>query len=287
MKARTKLAVILMLVLAMVAFAGCGTKQPPAEGQQPQEEQAEPPKELILGTTTSTYDSGLLDYLLPYFEEANNYTVKVVSLGTGAALELGKNGDCDVVLVHARAAELQAVEEGHYVDRREVMYNDFIIVGPPDDPAGVKDTDNMNDALNAIVQSGSSFVSRGDDSGTHKKELELWNKAGIAPEGEWYVNAGSGMGDTLRMADEVNGYTLTDRATYLSLKSGLDLVISFEGDVNLFNQYGIMAVNPERHSHVDYEGATKLIEFFASEEGQKLIEEYKPYGDTLFFPNAE
>lgn len=286
MKARTILAVILVIALGMFLVTGCGTKQQGADEPQPQQK-PEPPKELILGTTTSTYDSGLLDYLLPYFEEANNYEIKIVSLGTGAALELGKNGDCDVVLVHSRAAELQAVQEGYYVDRKEIMYNDFILVGPPDDPAGVKNTDNINDALNAIVQSGSSFVSRGDDSGTHKKELELWSKANLAPEGEWYVNAGSGMGDTLRMADEINGYTLTDRATYLSLKSGLDLEIVFEGDPGLFNQYGIMAVNPEKHPHVDYEGAKKLIEFFASEEGQKLIEEYKPYGETLFFPNAE
>jgi tungstate transport system substrate-binding protein len=276
---------ILFVVLGLfLLLAGCARQQPQpvTGGNVPQT-----PGELTLATTTSTYDSGLLDYLLPFFEEKYNYKVKVVSLGTGAALELGKNGDCDIVLVHARATELEMVKEGHYVDRRDVMYNDFVIVGPDADPAGLKSTSGVTSALLAVSETGSVFVSRGDDSGTHKKELSLWKKAGIEPAGDWYIKAGSGMGDTLRMTDEKQGYTLTDRATYLSLRDKIDLVIVFEGDKDLFNQYGIMAVNPDRHQKVNYDGATLMIEFFVSEEGQKLIAGFKPFGDTLFFPNAD
>jgi tungstate transport system substrate-binding protein len=274
---------ILFLVLVIVAgiVMGCNSSTAPAP-QDPA-----PKKELILGTTTSTYDSGLLDYLLPYFEEASNYEVKVVSLGTGAALELGKNGDCDLILVHARQAELDMVEQGHYVDRYDVMYNDFVVVGPAADPASVKDAADLNNVLAAISNAQSPFISRGDDSGTHKKELTVWSAAGIEPSGSWYVAAGSGMADTLRMADEKVGYTLTDRATYLSLRDTLDLDILFEGDVDLFNQYGIMAVNQLNWPQRDYVGAKLLTEFFISAEGQELIANFKPYGDTLFFPNAE
>lgn len=273
----------LFLVLIIVAgmIMGCNSSTAPAP-QNP-----DPKKELILGTTTSTYDSGLLDYLLPYFEKANNYEVKVVSLGTGAALELGKNGDCDLVLVHAKEAELDMVEQGYYVDRYDVMYNDFVVVGPATDPAAIKDAANLNDVLAAISNTQSPFISRGDDSGTHKKELSVWSAACIEPLGNWYVVAGSGMADTLRMTDEKEGYTLTDRATYLSLRDTLELDILFEGDVNLFNQYGIMAVNLQNWPQRDYEGAKLLTEFFISAEGQELIANFKPYGDTLFFPNAE
>lgn len=275
-----KLNFFLILVLIVLISAGCGGGKatPSEEGTK---------KELILATTTSTYDSGLLDYFLPFFEEKYNYVVKVVSLGTGQALELAKNGDADVVLVHARTTELEMVEQGHFVDRHDVMYNDFIIVGPETDPAGIIGITDTNLLFVKLEEKKAPFISRGDDSGTHKKELSLWEAAGISPEGSWYISAGSGMGDTLRMADEMEGYTLTDRATYLSLRDSLDLVISFEGVPQLFNQYGIMAVNPANYPEINYEGAKAIIEFFISAEGQERIAGFKPFGDILFFPNAE
>lgn len=242
---------------------------------------------IILVTTTSTYDSGLLDYLLPFFEEDHNYDVKVVSLGTGQALEQGKNGDADVALVHAKSTELQMAADGHYVDRMDVMYNDFVIVGPSADPASLKDITDLSEALVILAESEAPFISRGDDSGTHKKETSLWKASDISPEGAWYVSAGSGMGDTLRMTDEMQGYTLTDRASYLALRETLDLVIVFEGAEDLFNQYGIMAVNPANYPSINYEGAKLLIDFFVSTRGQELIANFKPFGDTLFFPNAD
>lgn len=263
-------------MVILMSAAGCGGAGGPGETT----------KELTLATTTSTYDSGLLDYFLPVFEEKYNCKVKVVSLGTGQALELAKNGDADVVLVHARAIELEMVEQGHFVDRHDVMYNDFVLVGPQLDPAGLAGREDLKGVLEAISEKEAVFISRGDDSGTHKKELSLWETAGISPESTWYVNAGSGMGDTLLMADEMRGYTMTDRATYLSMRDKLDLVIVFEGDAGLFNQYGIMAVNPDNYAHVNYEGAMLLIDFFISEEGQALVAGFKPFGDTLFFTNA-
>ena len=269
-------ALLVFLLAAGLVAAGCSQKQ------------SAEPVELILATTTSTYDSGLLDYLLPLFEEKhdNKYKVKVVSLGTGQALELGKNGDADIMLVHARETELQMVAEGHFVDRHDVMYNDYIVVGPAADPAGVKGKAGINDVLATLAETKSTFISRGDDSGTHKKEKSLWDAAGIAPDGAWYVVAGSGMGDTLRMADEKQGYTLTDRATYLALQKDLELEILFEGDAALFNQYGVMAVNPENYPEINYEGAKAFIDYMISDEGQQAIADFKPYGDTLFFPNA-
>jgi tungstate transport system substrate-binding protein len=259
-------------------LTGCG-----GSGASPVQDK----KELLLATTTSTYDSGLLNYFLPVFEEKYNYDVKVISLGTGAALELGKSGDCDLVLVHARDTELAMVAEGHYVDRQDVMYNDYVLVGPGNDPAGIKAAADVKEAFATLAQRQAPFISRGDDSGTHKKELALWNHTQISPNGNWYIVAGSGMGETLRMADEMQGYTLTDRATYLSMLDTLELTVVFTGDNQLFNQYGIMAVNPDLYPQINYEGANLLIEFFISAEGQALIESYQPFGDRLFFPNAE
>lgn len=268
-----------LLVLIVIMAVGCRSNN--------STEDLGPADELILVTTTSTYDSGLLDYLLPYFEDKHNYDVKVISLGTGQALEQGKNGDADVALVHAKATELEMVEQGHFVDRKDVMYNDFVIVGPDDDPLGIKELSSIKEVFAFLAENQATFVSRGDDSGTHKKELSLWQAAGIAAEGSWYVNAGAGMGDTLRIADEKLSYTMTDRATYLALQETLDLVIVYEGAPGLFNQYGIMAVNPDNYLDINYEGAKLLIDFFVSEEGQNLIREFKPFGGTLFFPNAE
>ncbi|MDO9573501.1 MAG: substrate-binding domain-containing protein [Candidatus Contubernalis sp.] len=239
---------------------------------------------ILLATTTSTYDSGLLDDMLPAFEEKYGIEVRVLPKGTGQALELGRGGDVDVLLVHDRSSELKMVEEGFFVDRSDVMYNDFIIVGPASDPAGIKGINEAKEALKAIARGNHIFVSRGDNSGTHSMEVSLWEAAGISDCGRGYKSVGQGMGDTLRMADEQEGYTLTDRATYIALKEALEMDILLEGDSALFNQYGIMAVNPDKHSHIKYESALKLIDFFMSEEGQKMIADYKLQEEVLFFP---
>jgi len=246
------------------------------------------PVNLKLATTTSTENSGLLGILLPPFEERYNIKVDVIAVGTGAAIQLGENGDVDVVLVHARAAEDKMVEEGYGVNRRDVMHNDFIIVGPPDDLAGIKGEKDAALALTKIANSEKQvfFVSRGDKSGTHIKELELWQSAGIEPQGEWYLEIGQGMEAALLVADERQGYVLTDRGTYLATKDKIELVILSEGDPRLFNPYGIIAVNPAVHPHVKYMEAMQLIAWMTSLEGQKIIGEYKQHGEVLFFPDA-
>lgn len=244
---------------------------------------------LTLATTTSTYDSGLLQVMLPIFERAFDYEVKTVSVGTGAALALGRDGNADVVLVHARETELQQVAQGFFVGRREVMYNDFVIVGPAADPAGVRRAADAVAAVRAVASSRAAFVSRGDRSGTHIKENELWRAAGLTPSGAWYLSAGAGMADTLRIADERQGYTLTDRGTFYAQQDKLPgLTLLLEGGEILHNQYGILAVNPARHPGINLEGATDLIQFFVSPRGQSLIRDFKdPRGRQLFFPNAQ
>ncbi|MDW7740231.1 MAG: substrate-binding domain-containing protein [Bacillota bacterium] len=286
--------VLFSLVFGLLMFtAGCAQDTTPEA--EPEEEPEEVPEEtpeeveiidtIILATTTSTYDSGLLDFLNPIFTEQTGIEVQVVSQGTGAALETGARGDADVLLVHDRVSELRLVDEGAFVDRYDVMYNDFIFVGPDDDPAGIKAVSTAVEAFNLIEDSGNTFVSRGDDSGTNRMELRLWDSAGIDPTGEsWYLSIGQGMGDTLNVANESLGYTLTDRGTYVAMKDTLDLVIVLEGDPVLFNQYGVMAVNPELHSHAKYEYAMMYIEFLMSDEGQNLINSYQVNGETLFFP---
>ncbi len=240
---------------------------------------------IILATTTSTYDSGLLDFLNSSFTGQTGLEVRVVSQGTGAALETGVRGDADVLLVHDRASELRLVEEEAFVDRYDVMYNDFIIVGPVEDPAGVMETSSVVDAYNLIADTGFTFISRGDDSGTHLIEMRLWENAGIDPTGlGWYRSIGQGMGDTLNMANEKLAYAMSDRGTYASMIGNLDLIIVFEGDPVLFNQYGVMAVNPVQHSHVKYDYALMYIEFLMSYEGRELIDSYQINGETLFFP---
>jgi tungstate transport system substrate-binding protein len=275
----------LLLVFSLTLACGCATDTPPATGEEENGAGEATVDEFItLATTTSTYDSGLLDELLPVFEEEYGIEVRVVSKGTGQAIELGKRGDADVLLVHDRKSELQLVEEGYFTDREDVMYNDFIIVGPAEDPAGLQEIESVVEAFAAIAAGENPFVSRGDDSGTHRRELALWESADVKEQGDWYKAVGSGMADTLRVADESLGYTITDRATYLSLKDTLDLEIVLEGDPLLFNQYGIMAVNPEKHEHIKYESAKKLIEFFTSEEGKERISGFKKEGQSLFFP---
>jgi tungstate transport system substrate-binding protein len=208
-------------------------------------------------------------------------------VGTGKALELGKNGDVDIVLVHARSAEDQFVEEGYGVNRRDVMYNDFIILGPADDPADIKGMKDAVAAMKAIAGKQAAFASRGDDSGTHKREKELWKEAGIEPSGSWYMETGQGMGATLQVADEKRAYTISDRGTYLAYKGKIELEILVEGDAErLANPYGIIAVNPAVHSHVNYVYAMALIGWVTSVEGQKIIAEFKQFGEPLFYPTA-
>ncbi|WP_082493752.1 substrate-binding domain-containing protein [Massilia sp. Leaf139] len=239
-----------------------------------------------LSTTTSTENSGLLQYLLPKFEAKANAKVKVISVGTGKALELAKNGDVDVTLVHARASEDQFVAEGHGVNRRDVMYNDFIIAGPESDPAGIKGSKDVLAAMKKIAASGAKFISRGDNSGTDQMEKAYWKQVGSQPQGGAYVSAGLGMGEVLNMAAELRGYTLTDRATYIAYRAKTGLQIAVEGDPKMFNPYGIIAVNPQKSKDVNYKGAMQLIEWITSSEGQQLIAAFKVDGRQVFFPSA-
>lgn len=242
---------------------------------------------LTLATTTSTENSGLLGFLLPLYEAKCQCKVKVIAVGTGKALELGKNGDVDVVLVHARPAEDKFVAAGHGVNRRDVMYNDFIIVGPPSDPAGVKGMRDVLAALRKIHDSGAKFISRGDNSGTDQMEKAYWKTLSIVPEGKSYISAGVGMGQVLSMASELKAYTLTDRATYGAYRARTGLEISVQGDPKMFNPYGVIAVNPQRWPAVNYRGAMDFIEWLTSAEGQKHIARYKVSGEQLFFPSAK
>jgi len=241
---------------------------------------------LVLATTTSTENSGLLDVLIPPFEEKYNARVDVVSVGTGKAISLAENGDADIILVHARDAENEFVEAGFGVNRRDVMYNDFIILGPASDPAGVKGMENASEAFSEIAQSNSSFVSRGDDSGTNKKELSIWASTDVEPSGNWYIETGQGMGASLNVANEKEAYILADRGTYLAYSSDLDIEILVEGDSELFNPYGIIPVNPAYHTHVNYQMAMSFVGYITSHQGQKIISEYTAYGKVLFYPSA-
>ncbi len=247
----------------------------------------EPQQVIRLATTTSTDNSGLLQALLPYFEKGNGYKVHVIAVGTGKALRMGRDGDVDVVLVHARKAEDEFVREGFGERRFSVMYNDFVLVGPAGYPAGVRDSRDAGDAFRKIARHEALFISRSDDSGTHKKELGLWKKAGIKPEGKWYREAGQGMGKVLQMAGELSAYTLTDRGTWLAYREKLPLRIAFEGDPLLFNPYGIIAVNPEVHPHINHEGAMALIRWMTGKEGQARIAAFTLHGQQLFKPDAK
>ncbi len=242
---------------------------------------------LRMSTTTSTENSGLLAVLLPPFEKANGCRVDVIAVGTGKALKLGEAGDVDVVFVHARTLEDKFVAAGFGIDRRDVMYNDFVVLGPPDDPAGVGKTAGAPDAFRAIAAKGSPFVSRGDESGTHQKEREIWAAAGVAPRGAWYIEAGQGMGEVITMATQKRGYTLSDRGTYIAFRKKTDLVVVRQGDKNLWNPYGIIAVNPKKHPHAKYGLATKLIDFVTGPEGRSLITGFKVGGEQLFFVSGE
>lgn len=242
---------------------------------------------LILATTTSTVDSGLLEAILPAFTEQTGYEVDVVSVGSGQALELGRNGDADVLLVHDRPKEDEFVEQDYAQARADVMFNDFIIVGIEDDPAGIAGM-GAAEAFQTIASAEATFVSRGDDSGTHSREKRVWASAELEPSGTWYISAGQGMGAVLNMSDELGAYTLTDRATYVARQAeGLRLVILVEGDTALLNPYGVMAVNPERHPHVNASAAQAFVEWITSVETQQSIGEFTLEGQTLFFPQSE
>ncbi len=243
-------------------------------------------KVLRMATTTSTENSGLLKDLLPAFEKASGYTVHVTPVGTGKALRMGRDGDVDVVLVHAPPSEKKFVAAGYGVNRRHVMYNDFVIVGPANDPAKINGMKDAVKALAKIAKDKAIFVSRGDDSGTNKKENILWKDAGIKPKGKWYREAGQGMGKVLQMTGEMQGYTLTDRGTWLFMKDKLPLKIVVQGDPKLFNPYGVIAVNPGRYPDINYTGAMAFIAWITSPAGQAIIGKYRVNGKQLFIPTA-
>ncbi len=238
---------------------------------------------IILATTTSTENSGLLEYLLPYFEEEKGISVKVIAVGTGAALEIGKMGEADILMVHAKPSELQFMDDGYGIKRSDLMYNDFVIVGPKD-----IGENTLESVLSEIYVTESKFISRGDNSGTHIKELFLWEKYEIEANGDWYVENGQGMGATLALASEEKAFTLTDRATYLSMKDNLDLKIVFENDEVLFNQYGVILINPELHKQINYDDADIFYNWLISEKAQNLINQFgkDTYNQSLFIANA-
>lgn len=275
----------LCLILLLIMLSGCGQ-------EKKQEAPAAAParKAVILATTTSTMDTGLLDVLIPLFEKQTGYTMKPHAVGTGQALAMGEQGNADVLLVHAPADERKLVEKGVAINRQLVMHNDFIIVGPPEDPAGVRGSRTAAQAFRNIAARQALFISRGDDSGTHKKEKDIWKEAGVQPSGKWYQEAGAGMGQTLNIASEKGGYTLADRGTYLALKKNLKLSILLEGEKPLLNLYHVMQVNPAKFPGLDInsEGAKAFIDFLLSPEVQKIIGDFgrEKYGEPLFFPDA-
>ena len=284
--------IIVLLVLAAL-LAACQPVQPvpptPAAAEEP-EVKVGGADRLLLATTTSTQDSGLLDYLLPDFEEKYGVTVDVVAVGSGQALKLGEDGNAEVLLVHSPGPEKAFMEAGHGIRREDVMYNDFVIVGPSDDPAGIQGSASAAEALTKIAESGATFISRGDDSGTHTKEKTIWKAAGIEPAGDWYVSAGQGMGAVLTMANEQQAYTLSDRATYLArTKEGIDLDILVEGDPALFNPYGVIVVNPDKNPEIKSDLANQFVDWIISPETQELIGQYgvEEFGQQLFVPDAK
>ena len=283
---------ILTVVLALAVLfsmtailSGCGNEEKSTENKG----------KIILATTTSTKDSGLLDEILPVFEKKSGYTVDVVSVGSGEAMKMGENGEADVLLVHSPAAEKEYVDGGHADEdgRMDVMYNDFVVIGPEADPAVVSKNaqDDALAAFESIMENRQIFVSRADDSGTHKKELSIWEKAGLNPSGDWYIEAAAGMGDVITMTDEKAGYTLSDRATWLNVGGQTALKILCEKDPSglLNNQYGVICVNPEKNENINHEGAKEFQEWLVSEDTQNLIGEYgvEEYGEALFVPNAK
>jgi tungstate transport system substrate-binding protein len=247
-------------------------------------------KSIVVASTTSTLDSGLFEYLLPIYKKRTGVVVKVVAQGTGQALDTGRRGDADVVFVHAKSAELKFLAEGQGVNRYPVMYNDFVLIGPKSDPAGIKGMKGVGEAFQAIKEKHASFFSRGDRSGTHIAELQLWKDAGIdvdKDKGPWYKSIGQGMGAALNIAGAGNGYVLSDRGTWIHFKNKGDLQILVEGDKRMFNQYGVMLVNPDKHPNVKKDLGQQFIDYLVSPQGQKDIANYKINGEQLFYPNAD
>jgi tungstate transport system substrate-binding protein len=267
---------IINLLFISFVLVACGSKTP-----------VNP--DIILATTTSPQDSGLLDELIPNFEQESGYVVKIIAVGTGKALTMGREGNADVLLVHAPSSEKEFMQGGYGEERLLVMHNDFVIVGPPSDPAGVRGMVDPVDAMFKIYKMQTPWISRGDDSGTNKMEVSYWDKVGIAPNGEWFLESGQGMGATLQIASEKDAYTLTDRATYLFLKDDLHLEILVEGDESLLNIYHVITVNPDLWKHVNKEGAKEFAAFLVSQETQDLIREYgvEKFGQPFFFPDAD
>lgn len=244
-------------------------------------------KSILVQSTTSTQNSGFYDYILPIFEAQSGIKVNVVAVGTGQAIRNAANGDADVLLVHAKAAEEAFIAQGHGLKRHDLMYNDFVLIGPVGDPAKLFHASNINAALRNIASGDAVFVSRGDDSGTHKKEQALWQQAvGAVPDAHWYRETGSGMGATIRVAIEMSAYTISDRATWIAYTDKQDARIAFEGDPALFNQYGIIVLNPTKHPHVNAIDAQVFVDWLLGEKGQRLIADYKVNDQQLFFPNA-
>lgn len=246
--------------------------------------------DLLLVSTTSTQDSGLLDVLLPAFTAQTGYNVQLIAVGSGQALKLGEQGNADVILLHSPAAEKEFIANGFGSDRRLVMHNDFVIVGPPSDPAALHSQPTLDSVFKKIFFSASTFVSRGDESGTHVKELALWKQAGLDPYGQpWYLETGQGQGATLSVASEKGGYALTDRATFLAYQANVELAILFEGDASLLNVYHVITINPEKFPNMNLEGARAFADFITSPAGQQIIAEFgvEKYGQPLFFPDAD
>ncbi|MGA8943947.1 MAG: substrate-binding domain-containing protein [Thermoactinomyces sp.] len=269
--------ILILLILSISVLVGCAEKE------------AAKNTDLILATTTSTQDTGLLDFLIPRFETKTGYKVKTVAVGTGKALAMAEKGNADVVLTHAMKSEKPLVDKQLVVDYTLVMHNDFVIVGPAEDPAGIKGLNTAKEAFAKIAEVEAIFISRGDDSGTHKKELDIWASTGIKPSGNWYLESGQGMGQTLHIASEKGAYTLTDRGTYLAQQKNIKLDILMQGDKPLLNIYHVMAVNPAKFSKVNYDGAKAFVDFMKAPETQKLIADFgkdKYDGQGLFVPDA-
>lgn len=287
-------ALLFLSIMLMLVVSACAATPAPAApvAPAPTTPVVEKPQlkdvNITLATTTSVNDSGLLEYLNPILKEDTGINMDIVSQGTGQAIQTAVDGNADVLFVHAKASEEKFIADGFGLERIELMYNYFVIVGPKNDPAGIKGSNlTASEALKKISEAGSKFVSRGDDSGTHKKELALWKTAAMEPKGDWYVSAGKGMGAVLTMAGEMQGYTLTDKATYLSMKKDLDLELVLEQQPDLKNQYTIIEVNPAKHAHTNTEAVKAFIGWITSDKVLKLLDEYgtKEFGEALFKVN--
>jgi tungstate transport system substrate-binding protein len=285
-----------LVALTMLLSGACGDEEeapaetPGAEVTAEETVVERGPSEVILATTTSTYDSGLLDVLVPRFEDETGSTMKIIAVGTGQALAMGERGDADVLLVHAPSSEKELVDSDAAINRMLVMHNDFVIVGPEDDPAAIAGMTSAVEALTTVYEAGAAFIGRGDDSGTHKRELSLWEEAALDPEGEsWYAQSGQGMGATLQIANQKQAYTLSDRGTYLAQSENLDLVVLVEGDPLLLNVYSVMQVNPEMFDLVNGPGGEAFAEFMVSETTQEVIRDFgvEEFGEPLFIPDAD